>query len=305
MTRFIAHRALHSIFALLGLLIVVFFLTRMIGDPASLFLPETATQADREAFARANGYDGPVILQFFNYIGGMVQGEFGNSLRQQRPAMDVVIGAIPTTATLAGSALLIALTVSILLGSLAANRPNGLFDRIASNVSLIGASAPDFWVAIVLVLVLALQLGWLPTSGVGGLQYWVMPVAVVALRPTAILVQVVRGAMIEALSSPFVKTARAKGLEQRIILFHHALRAALLPVITVAGDLAVGMVNGSIIVETVFGLNGLGRTLTDAILQRDFAVVQAAVLVVAVAIFIVNILIDILYSVVDPRIRHS
>lgn len=305
MTRFIIMRALNSTIALLGLLVVVFFLTRMTGDPAALYLPDTATPEERQEFAVMHGYADPMIVQFGRYVLDLLSFDFGTSITQQRSAMTAVLEAVPTTVTLAGSGMLVTIVVSLVIGSLAASRPNGAFDRLATNLSLGGASAPDFWMAIVGILVFAVWLRWLPTSGSGGFEYWIMPVVIVALRPVALLTQVVRGAMISALATPYIKTARAKGLRDRTIIFRHALRSSLLPTITVAGDLAVGMINGSIIVETVFGLRGLGKVLIDAILQRDFAVVQSAVLFVAIAIFVLNIVIDILYALVDPRIRHS
>jgi peptide/nickel transport system permease protein len=303
-TRFIIRRAFDSAIALLGLLVIVFFLTRMTGDPAALYLPETATMEMRQQFSTLHGYDDPVIMQFGRYVWDLLHLDFGDSLRQQRSAMLAVLEAFPTTLMLAAIGMTVSITSALVIGSLAAARPGGRFDRFATVLSLSGASAPDFWFAIVGILLFAVTLGWLPTSGTGGFQYWIMPVIVVAMRPFGLLTQVVRGTMIGALSSPYVKTARAKGIGDRTIIFGHALRSSLLPVITVAGDLAVGMINGSIIVETVFGIRGVGKVLIDSILQRDFAVVQSAVLVIAIAIFILNILIDVLYAVVDPRIRH-
>ena len=169
----------------------------------------------------------------------------------------------------------VAIVCALVVGALAAYRPGGAFDRIASVGSLAGASAPDFWLAITGILLFAVTLGWLPTSGTGTVWHWLMPVGVLLLRPFGLLVQVVRGAMIGALSSPYVKTARAKGVRERTIIFVHALRNAMLPVITVAGDQAAGIVNGAVIVETVFGLPGVGKLMIDAIIQRDFAIIQA------------------------------
>lgn len=304
MLKFILRRGLNSLIALVGLLVAVFVLTRLTGDPAALYLPEEASAEQREAFARRMGYADPIYVQFLRYVEGLLRFDFGISLRQQRSAMDAVFEAVPTTLILASLALTLTIVVALIVGTLAANRPGGIFDRLATVLSLAGASAPDFWVAITGVLVFSVALGWLPTSGVGGPEYWIMPVVIVALRPTGLLTQVVRGTMISVLSSPYLKTAKAKGLGRRAIL-RHALRSSLLPVITVAGDIAIGMINGSIIAETVFGLNGLGKTLIDAIMQRDFAVVQSAVLVVAIGIFVLNILIDVLYGLVDPRIRYN
>jgi peptide/nickel transport system permease protein len=231
--------------------------------------------------------------------------DLGDSLRMARPALEVVLEAFPTTLMLAGFTMVAALGLAVVVGALAAYRPGGPFDRIGSVLSLAGASAPDFWVAITGILVFAVALNWLPTSGTGTPWHWVMPLAVLLIRPFGLLVQVVRGAMITALSSAYVKTARAKGVRERSVIFVHALRNATLPVITVAGDQTVGIINGAVIVETVFGFPGVGKLMIDAITQRDFAVVQAAILVTAVAIFLMNVLIDLAYAVLDPRIRHE
>jgi peptide/nickel transport system permease protein len=295
----------HSAGALLGLLIAVFFLARLTGDPTDLFLPLDATIEERADFARKHGYDRPATEQFLHFLGDVTEGNLGFSLRKQRPAVEVVLEAYPTTLKLAAATLLIAISLAIVVGSLAAYRPGGVFDRLGSTSALIGASAPDFWVAITAILFFSVSLQWLPTSGTGGFPFWVMPVAVLALRPFGLLVQVMRGAMMDALASAYVKTARAKGVSERSVIFVHALRNACLAVVTVAGDLAVGLINGAVIVETVFGWPGVGKLMIDAVIQRDFAVVQAAIMVTAVAIFLMNVLIDLLYVALDPRIRHQ
>jgi peptide/nickel transport system permease protein len=171
-------------------------------------------------------------------------------------------------------------------------------------VSLVGASAPDFWIAIVAIVIFSINLGWLPTSGVGTPWHWILPVAVLFIRPFGLIVQVVRGSMLATLSSLYVKTARAKGVKDRRIIFVHALRNAMLPVITVMGDQAAAMLNGAVVVETIFGFPGIGKLMIDSILQRDFNVVLAAIMVTAIAIFLMNLLIDIAYSLLDPRVRH-
>jgi peptide/nickel transport system permease protein len=302
---YLTRRAVHSAIALLGLVIAVFFLARLTGDPTDLFLPLDASREERVEFARKHGYDRPATEQFVHFVGDVMEGNLGFSLRKQRPAMDLVFEAYPTTLKLAFVTLLIAIALAVAVGALAAYRPGGLFDRVGSTGSLIGASAPDFWVAITAILFFSVSLGWLPTSGTGGFLYWIMPVTVLALRPFGLLVQVVRGAMLDALASAYVKTARAKGVGESTVIFVHALRNACLAVVTVAGDLAVGMINGAVIVETVFGWPGVGKLMIDAVIQRDFAVVQASILVTATAIFFMNVLIDLLYVALDPRIRHQ
>ncbi|TIP28036.1 MAG: ABC transporter permease [Mesorhizobium sp.] len=304
MITYLGRRASHSILSVIGLLTLVFFLTRLTGDPSALYLPLDSTAEARGAFARLNGLDQPIHWQFLGYLRDLLQLDFGNSLRQNRSAMQVALEAFPETLKLAVVAITLSTALAILVGCLAAARPGSMFDRVASLVSLAGASAPDFWVAIVGILVFAVGLGVLPTSGTGSWAHWIMPTFVLMLRPFGLLVQVVRGTMLSALASPYIKTARAKGLPRQKIIFGHALRNSLLPVVTVAGDLATSLVNGAVVVESIFGWPGIGKLMIDSIIQRDFAVVQSTILVTATAIFILNIAIDLLYAVLDPRIRY-
>lgn len=305
MREYLTRRAWHSAFALLGLVIAVFFLARLTGDPTNLYLPIDASLETRVEFAAKHGFDQPATTQFIRFLGDITEGNLGFSIRKQRPAFDLVLEAYPTTLKLAGVTLLIAITLAVAVGALAAYRPGGVFDRIGSTGSLAGASAPDFWVAISAILLFSVTYRWLPTSGTGGFLYWIMPVTVLALRPFGLLVQVMRGSMLDALASAYVKTARAKGVRESAVIFVHALRNACLAVVTVAGDLAVGLINGAVIVETVFGWPGVGKLMIDSVIQRDFPVVQAAILVTASAIFLMNIIIDLLYVALDPRIRHQ
>ena len=305
MGNYLARRALQSLIALVGLIVLVFFLARLTGSPADLYLPIDATLEARADFNARHGFDRPAVEQFGSFLVGLAHGDLGHSIRKDRPALDVVLEAMPTTLKLAGVTMLLAVGGAIVVGSLAAFRPGGLFDRVASIGSLAGASAPDFWVAISAILLFSVTLGWLPTSGMGGPLYWIMPIGVLVIRPFGILVQVVRNAMLGALSAPYVKTARAKGIGNRAIIFVHALRNAMLPVITVAGDQAAGIINGAVIVETIFGWPGVGKLMIDSIIQRDFAIIQASIFVTATLIFIMNIGIDLAYAKLDPRVRQG
>lgn len=304
MNRFLLRRAFHSLLSLIGLLVLVFFLARLTGNPGDLYLPLDSTLETRQAFTEKHGFDDPVLLQFGRYLGDLAQGDFGHSLRKQRPALDIVLEAIPVTLKLAAIAMTIALVGAILIGSIAAYRPGGLFDRVASISSLMSASAPDFWVAITAIIVFSVSLQWLPTSGMGGPIYWIMPLLVLVIRPFGLLVQVVRSSMLTVFGSAYIKTARAKGVNEGSIVFVHALRNAMLPVITVAGDQAAAIANGAVIVETIFGWPGIGKLMIDSIMQRDFAVVQTAILITAFVILCINILVDITYAILDPRIRN-
>lgn len=304
MRHFIGKRAFASALSLLGLIVLVFFLSRLTGDPTALFLPLDASLESRERFRELHGLNDPLLVQFGHYVWDVMNLDFGDSIRKARPALDVVLGAFQWTLILALTTVFLVTVAAIVIGSLAAFYAGGVFDRIATFLSLIGASAPDFWIAIVAIVLFSVNLGWLPTSGTGTIWHWVMPIAVLFIRPFGLALQVVRGSMITALSSAYVKTARAKGVRASPIIFIHALRNALLPVITVIGDLAAGMLNGAVVVETIFGFPGVGKLMIDSILQRDFTVVLAAIMVSAMAIFLMNLLIDIAYSVLDPRIRY-
>ncbi|KMK69070.1 ABC transporter permease [Puniceibacterium sp. IMCC21224] len=305
MKQYVIGRGVQSIVSLVALVVLVFFMARLTGSPADLYLPPDATADQVAQFNKLHGFDDPQIVQFGRFVAGFLQLDLGTSLQYSRPALEVVLTAFGTTLSLAAVAMPVILLLSILTGALAAWRPGGLFDRLASLISLISASTPNFWVAIVGVLVFAVTLRWLPTSGTGTPAHWVLPILVLALRPTGVMVQVVRTSMLEALSSAYVKSARAKGVRPSTIIFVHALRNALLPVVTVAADQAAGILNGAVIVEVVFGFPGVGKLMIDSVLLRDFAIIQAAVLVIGLAIFILNILVDIAYALIDPRIRHS
>ncbi len=304
MLTFLRRRTVSGVIPLLVVLLGVFLLARLTGDPTALYLPESATPAQRAEFAAANGLDQPVWRQLLDYLGGVVNLDLGTSLRTEEPAAEMVLRAFPVTLSLAAVTMLLAVLGAIVIGSWAAYRPNSMADRVSSFLTMTGASVPDFWFAITGVWIFAVVLGVLPTSGVdNGALSWILPIATLMLRPLGVLTQVVRGAMVSALSAPYVRLARSKGADSRRVVTHHALRNAAAPALTVAGDLAVSLVNGAVIVETIFGWPGIGKLMIDSILQRDFAVLQAAVLLTAVTIFVMNIAIDIGYALLDARVR--
>lgn len=306
MFRFLRRRIYTSLVPLFVVLLGVFFLARLTGDPTSLYLPESATQAQREAFRATNGFDQPVLAQLLDYFKGVVQLDFGQSLRTGEDASAMALRAFPATLQLAFATMFLAILGAVIIGCWAAYRPNSLADRISSLLSMTAASIPDFWFAIMGVYVFAILFGWLPTSGVdNGMLSWILPIATLLIRPLGVLTQVVRGAMVSALSAPYVRLARSKGAGDLRVVTHHALRNAAAPALTVAGDLMVGLVNGAVVVEAIFGWPGIGKLMIDAILQRDFAVLQAAVLLTAVSIFVLNIVIDACYALLDARVRDK
>jgi peptide/nickel transport system permease protein len=306
MFHFLRRRVLTSILPLVAVLLGVFVLARLTGDPASLYLPESATPDQRAAFTERNGFDDSIWQQIADYFGGVFQLDFGESLRTGESAATMALRAFPATLQLAFATMLIAVAGAVVIGSWAAFRPNSLADRIASFLSMTAASVPDFWFAITGVWIFAVGLGVLPTSGVSdGMLSWVLPVATLAIRPLGVLTQVVRGAMVSALSAPYVRLARSKGAGSVRVVSHHALRNAAAPALTVAGDLTVSLVNGAVVVETIFGWPGIGKLMIDSITGRDFAVLQAAVLLTAVTIFVLNIVIDVCYALLDARVRET
>lgn len=305
MWTYLRKRILQSALPLVAVVLGVFVLARLTGDPSSLYLPLNATEQMREDFAARNGFDLPIWEQMGNYFLGVLRLDFGASLRTGEPAAEMVLRAFPATLQLASVTMLLAVTIALVLGSWASLKPNGVADRIVSFFSMTAASVPDFWLAILGIWVFAITLGWLPTSGTSGAAVWVLPIATLMLRPVGVLAQVVRGSMVTVMGQPYIKVARSRGAGETRIVTKHALRNAAAPALTVAGDLAVGLVNGAVVVESIFGWPGIGKLMIDSILQRDFAVLQAAVLITALAIFALNILIDLGYALLDPRVRPT
>jgi peptide/nickel transport system permease protein len=300
---YLRRRIVSSALPLVVVILGVFALARMTGNPASLYLPLSATEQMRTEFTAANGFDDPLLVQMADYFGGVLRLDFGESMRTGESAAAMALRAFPATLQLAGTTMLLAIVLAVAVGCWAALKPNGVADRISSFLSMAAASVPDFWLAIMGIWIFAITLGWVPTSGVAGAEAWVLPVGTLLLRPFGVLVQIVRGAMVSSLSEPYIKLARSKGAGELRVVTRHALRNAAAPALTVAGDLAVGLVNGAVVVETIFGWPGIGKLMIDSILQRDFAVLQATVLLTAVTIFALNILIDLCYALLDARVR--
>lgn len=290
---------------LLGLIIVVFFVTHMLGDPARLMLRPEATEEQVQALRESLGLDDPIQTQFRRYMTDILQGDFGDSLWQRVPALPIVLERIPATLYLAGVTLLIAVPLAVVLGVISAIKPRSIADRIVTVVSLTGVSTADFWLGLMLILLFAVELGWLPTSGYGGPRYVILPALALAARPIGRISQVVRSAMLDEMSKAYVTTARAKGLKQRVVIFSHTLKNAAIPIVTLAGDEASVMLNGAVVIETLFGWPGVGVLLIEAIEKRDLPLIEASVLAIAVMIVTVNLLIDLTYTLIDPRVRYS
>jgi peptide/nickel transport system permease protein len=304
MTQYLIRRFAQSAFVFVGLITLIFFLARVTGNPTDLYLPLTASAEQRAAFSAEHGFDRPVLDQYREFVVHAVRLDFGTSLWLSAPALDPVLERLPYTLLLAGITVAVSFALSMILGSLSAIWPRSWIDRITTFVSLVGISIADFWLALVLIVVFAVKLGLLPTSGTGNWTYLVLPVATLALPMVGRLSQVTRTVVTEQLTAAYVTTARAKGLLARQVLAGHVWRNALLPILTVAGIQMNGLINGAVIIETVFGWPGIGKLTVDAIERRDFPIIQATVFVVALMTFALNLIIDLSYAALDPRIRY-
>lgn len=304
MGAYLVRRLLFSVLILWGAVTIVFVVLRLVpADPALLILGSDATLQEVDALRATMGLDRSIAAQYWYFLTDVVRGDFGDSYRQHTEAMSLVLDRLPATIRLAVAALTIAVAVGIPLGLLAALRVNRATDHVVSVVSLFFQSLPGFWVGIVFILVFARTLQWLPSGGPGGLDHLVLPAVTLALPFIAILTRMTRTGLLEVINESYIQTARAKGLPERTVIFPHAMRNALIPIITVVGLQFGQLLGGAVIIETVFSLPGVGRLLIDAIGQRDYNVVQAAVVVIAVTFVTINLIVDLLYGYLDPRVR--
>ena len=305
MARYVARRLIQSLLVLAVVLTLVFFAGRVIGNPAALILGPEARAEDVKTLEERFGYDKPALVQFGRYARGVVLGDFGNSWWQRRPALPMALERIPATLVLAAVTMLFALPVAMILGSLAAWKPGSPIDKGVNVISLTGASAVDFWIGLMLILFFAVQLRLLPTSGSGSLKFIILPALTLSLRPLGRVAQVTRSAMLDQLSRPYIKTARAKGYRESRIVLGQALKNAFIPIITLSGDEAISTLNGAVVVETVFAWPGIGLLIVSAVTNRDLPLIEALVFVVAIMIIVTNLLVDLTYSYLDPRVRYG
>lgn len=304
MPAYLARRAVFSVFVLWGAVTVIFLVLRLVpGDPARILLGSDADPAQVEALRERMGLNEPLYVQYLVYLRDVARLDFGPSFRMGMDAMELVLSRLPYTALLAVTALVLSLLIGIPLGIVAALKANTLLDRVISILSIASQSTPGFWVGIVLILVFARSLQVLPSGGTGSWQHLVLPSVTLALPFLAILVRLTRSGLLEVIHEGYVQTARAKGLRERVVIFPHAIRNALIPVVTVVGLQFGTLLTGAVIVETVFAWPGVGRALVDAISHRDYGVVQAAILLIAGAFVFINLVVDVLYGYLDPRVR--
>jgi peptide/nickel transport system permease protein len=305
MLRFVAARLVQSLVALAIISVVVFVLARATGDPLYLILPMSASQEDFDNARRYLGLDRPYVEQYLSFVGRAVTGDFGNSLRARRPVSELIRERLPNSLKLALFAMGVSLAMAFPLGIMAAVHKGTGLDRFAQIVSVLGQSLPTFWVAILLVEFVAGRLQWLPAGGNEGFTSYVLPGFTLGWFVVAGLMRLLRSGMLEVLDSEYVKLARVKGVGEGRVIWLHALKNALIPVITFAGIYFAILVTTAIVVETVFAWPGLGRLAYEGISSRDFPVIQAVVLTTAAIVAVVNLCVDCLYAVIDPRIRYA
>jgi ABC-type dipeptide/oligopeptide/nickel transport system permease component len=305
MASYILRRLILVVPVLIGVSIAAFMMSHLVpGDPVSVMLGERATAEDEARLRDQLGLNDPIYVQYYRYVSGAVTGDLGNSIRSGQPVIEEITERFPSTLMLTVGAVVLASIVGVTLGVIAAVSRNGWVDAAVMMFALLGISMPTFWSGILLILFFGLQLGWLPIAGTGPMAL-VLPTVTLAAPAAAVLARMTRSSMLEVLGHDFVRSARAKGLKEHAVVLRHVLRNALIPVVTIIGLQFGGLLAGSVIVESVFSRPGLGRYTVTAIQSRDFPQIQGIVLVVAAIYVLVNLAVDLLYAVIDPRIRYD
>lgn len=302
---FLVQRLLQAVFVVLAVVTIVFIVTRAAGDPVRLLAPIDATPEQINETRAREGLDRPIVVQYFSYLSDVLRFDMGDSFRTGRPAVDEVRPRLWPTIQLGGSAILFSLLVGIPVGVLAAMNRGNVLDYAFRLFALVGQAAPNFWLGLTLILLFSVKFTIFPTGGIGGWKNLVLPAITLGSFSAAAIARLMRSAMLDVLSSDYIRTARAKGLKQRTIIIRHALRNGMLPVITVLGIQVGSVISGAIVVETVFAWPGMGRLMIQSINNSDYPVVQVAVMLVAATIVAANIIVDVSYGYLDPRVRGS
>jgi peptide/nickel transport system permease protein len=305
MQRYLLSRLIQSIFILFGILVLVYIMVRLTGDPVSLMVPREASAEAKEEFRHKMGYDRPQIVQFWDFMSRAVVGDFGNSLHFKKPAMPMVMRRLPATLQLAGAGMLMAIVIAIPLGLVGGARPGSIWDNIGRTLGLLGQSIPSFWLALLMIFFFAVRLGWFPSFGRDELKSIVMPGFVMGFGSMGALVRLTRSAVLEIRGEDFIRTAYSKGLHPRRIYVRHVLRNAAIPIISVLGVTFGYSLGGSIYIETIFSWPGMGQLIEQAIGWRDYPLIQAIAFFTSVVVVALNLLTDIAYALIDPRIRYE
>lgn len=307
MGRYLLQRLLTTIPVIIGVTVAVFSMLHVVpGDPIRMMLGEFQTSpAQIEQIQSQLHLDEPLPQQYGRFVVGAVQGDLGYSIRSKRPVMDEITDNLPSTLYLTLAGLTIAVVLGVTFGIIAAVKQNTWADLSAMVIAMLGVSMPSFWLGLLLIFLFSLRLGWFPAAGGGGIDHLVLPALTLGLGASAIIARLTRSTMLEVLRQDYVTTARAKGLRGSVVVVRHALRNALIPTVTILGLQFGQLLAGTVVIETVFGRPGIGRLIVEAILEKDFPLVQGIVLFIAVTYVVVNLAIDLLYAVLDPRIRYG
>jgi peptide/nickel transport system permease protein len=304
MIRYVIRRLLAMTMVLAATMVIIFTLMYFVpGDPALQILGESATVEAVEALHKELGLDDPYHVRLGRYVMNFLKGDLGISYRSKRPVFSELLARYPTTLKITFGSTFIGLVVGVTVGVYSAVNQYSLFDRIFTSISLFGASAPSFWIAMMLVLIFSLWLGWLPATGSYGLKYWILPVFTMGLQCSAAITRMTRSSMLEVIRQDYIRTARAKGQTELKVIINHGLRNALIPILTMAGIKMCGFLGGSVLIETVFALPGLGKYILDSVSFHDYPVVQGGVLWICVNAIVITFLVDMAYGFLDPRIR--
>ncbi|HEX7000130.1 MAG TPA: ABC transporter permease [Trueperaceae bacterium] len=296
-------RLWHSALSLVAITFVVYLMLNSSGDPAAMLLPDTATPAHIAQVRKTLGLDQPVLLRYASFLWNAVRGDLGDSFLYRRPASQIVLQHVPATLELALVGMAVALLISVPLGVVAARNHGGFVDKLVLGVALLGQSVPVFWLGMVGIMVFSVMLGWLPTGGRGSLWHYLLPGFTLGWFANGLMARLVRSCMLEVLGQDYIRTARSKGLAGWAVVAKHAFRNAAIPVVTVAGLQLAAMMGGTVVTEIVFSWPGVGRLTLDAISQRDYPVAMAAILFVAFVFIVVNFVVDMTYTLIDPRVR--
>jgi len=305
MTRFIIVRVLQSFVALIGISILIFVLVRASGDPTDLYRTSMTSEEDIARIRHNLGLDKSIPEQYWIFVTGLAQGDLGESLVKHRPVTDMIMERLPNTLSLAVSSFFVSMLLALFLGILGATRRDTFLDNGVKFIAILGQALPGFWVAIMAILVFSVYWQIFPASGTGSFMHYVLPVGTMAFFLLPGMMRLVRSSMLDVLDSDYIKLARIKGLPDRIVIWKHALRNALIAPLTAAGMLFAMLITGAVVTEQVFAWPGIGRLMLEALWSRDFPIVQGVTLLVAVAVLLINLLVDILYAYIDPQIRYQ
>jgi peptide/nickel transport system permease protein len=305
MKRYIIKRLWLGVLTLIGVSMIIFIAVRLSGDPVLLLVSPDASQEEIQKMKIELGLDKPIPMQYAIFMKNSLKGDFGRSTRYRRPALELVLNRLPATIQLALLAFIVSITLGIGIGVISVTKPGSWFDFSGKTFAMLGQAMPEFWIGIMAILVFSVQLGWFPTSGRGGFQHLVLPSITLGWFSAASIMRLTRSSMLQVMGSEYIKTARLKGNPERVVVWRHALRNALIPIVAMGGMQLGRLLGGAVIVETIFGWPGLGQLILEAINTRDYSVVQTGVFITSTIFILLNLVVDLTYGMIDPRIRYE